>query len=256
MNFKTSIQAVLFLIIMCFTFSESSAQGLRDRARFTTKKRYWSFGGMLTTANFMGDLSPSPSKGSIDWSNTRGQFGGFVQRRYHPRISARVSLNNNLFAGSDKDAGRNADRGLEFNTYALQLNGMAIIDLFPNAGVFYRRPKVPIPYIGLGIGYLFANANVSQNPEPGYAGDIMDSNKTVNTHTYVIPVAFGVRYKLSTHLDIAFEATANYAGSDDIDGINNKVNSSTSDELNDAYLTLGFQLNYIMGGSIKMPKFR
>lgn len=256
MKLKTSLQAVLFLVLMCFAFSESSAQGLRDRARFTTKKKYWSFGGMITTANFMGDLSPSNNKGSIDWSNTKFQFGGFLQRRMTPRVSARVSLNNNLFTGSDADAERNANRGLSFTTYALQLNGMAIIDLFPNAGVFYRRPKVPIPYLGLGIGALFSTANVRQDPEPGYGGDVIEGEQRVTTTTYVIPVALGVRYKLTTHLDIAFEATANYTGSDKIDGIDNSVNSSPGQQYNDAFLTLGFQINYILGGAVKMPKFR
>lgn len=216
-----------------------------------------SFGGMITTANFMGDLSPSNSMGSIDWGNTRVQFGGFIQKRLTPRVTARVSLNNNIFSGSDKDAERNADRGLEFSTYALQLNAMGIIDLFPNSGVFYRRPKIPIPYLGLGFGFLFSTANVKQDPAADYQGTIITGSQTVNSTTYVIPVALGVRYKLTSHLDIAFEATANYTGSDKIDGIDNEVNSSpTINNINDAFLTLGFQLNYIIGGSIKMPKFR
>ncbi|NME68378.1 DUF6089 family protein [Flammeovirga aprica] len=257
MKLKTSLQAVLFLVLLCFAYSESYSQGLKSRARFTSKKRYISFGGMITSANFMGDLSPANSMGSIDWAHTKFQFGGFIQKRMTPRVTARLSLNNNIFSGSDKDAGRNADRGLEFSTYAVQLNAMGLVDLFPNSGVFYRRPKIPIPYVGLGFGFLFSTATVSQNPEPGYQGSILTGKKTVNTPTYVIPVALGVRYKLTSHLDIAFEATANYTGSDKIDGIDNDVNSSpTINSINDAFLTLGFQLNYIVGGSIKMPKFR
>ncbi|MBB6459957.1 DUF6089 family protein [Flammeovirga kamogawensis] len=256
MKIKTSFQAVLFLVLMFFAFSEVSAQGVRGRARFTSKKKYWSFGGMITSSNFMGDLSPTPNKGSIDWSNTLVQFGGFVQRRYLPRISGRVSLNNNFFSGSDADAGRNADRGLEFFTYATQINVMGIIDLFPNAGVYYRRPKIPIPYIGLGIGGMFVASTVSQKPDPNYQGEIISGEQKNTEVTYVIPVALGVRYKLSTHLDIAFEATVNYAGSDMVDGINNEINGSTSSQLNDAFMTLGFSLNYILGGTIKMPKFR
>ncbi|MBD0404706.1 DUF6089 family protein [Flammeovirga sp. EKP202] len=257
MKFKTSLQAVLFLILLCFAYTESNAQGMRSRARFTTKKRYVSFGGMITTANFMGDLSPANSLGSIDWSHTKFQFGGFIQKRMMPRVTARLSLNNNIFSGSDKDAGLNVDRGLEFNTYALQLNAMGIVDLFPNSGVFYRRPKVPIPYIGLGFGALFATSSVRQKPAGDYQGSIITDEIRVNTVTYVVPVALGVRYKLTSHLDIAFEATANYTGSDLIDGIDNDINSSPSTrDVNDVFLTLGFQLNYIIGGSIKMPKFR
>ncbi|KXX70159.1 DUF6089 family protein [Flammeovirga sp. SJP92] len=257
MKLKTSLQAVLFLMLLCFAYSECSAQGIKGRARFTTKKRYVSFGGMITTANFMGDLSPVNQAGSIDWGHTKFQFGGFIQKRMMPRVTARLSLNNNIFSGSDKDAGLNADRGLEFSTYAVQLNAMGIVDLFPNSGVFYRRPKIPIPYLGLGIGFLFSTAKVSQNPAADYQGTIITGTQTVNSTAYVIPVALGVRYKLTSHLDIAFEATANYTGSDKIDGIDREINSNPSQsKVNDAFLTLGFQLNYIIGGSIKMPKFR
>ncbi|WP_281614462.1 DUF6089 family protein [Flammeovirga sp. SubArs3] len=256
MNIKNCYKVVLFFAILFFAMSEVSAQGVKGRARFTAKKRYWSYGGMITTTSFMGDLSPTPSKGSIDWSNTRANFGGFVQKRYAPRITARASLGNNFFAGSDKDAGRNENRGLEFNSYAAQLNLQGLIDLFPNAGVYYRRPKVPIPYIGLGVGALFGTSTVKQNPDPNYQGEILSGTQKESFVTYVIPVSLGIRYKLSTHMDIGVEAAFNYSGSDKLDGIDNSINGSTFEELNDVFMTLGVNLSYIMGGTIKMPKFR
>lgn len=244
------------MMIFTFAYSEVSAQGLKGRARFTAKKRYWSYGGTLTTTNFMGDLSPVNSKGSIDWGATRAQIGGFIQKRYAPRISARLSLGNNFFSGSDKDAGLNPDRGYEFNSYGLNLSLQGIIDLFPNAGVYYRRPKIPIPYIGIGVGGLVGSYNLKQNASDDYQGAVLDGEKSEAFATYIIPLSLGLRYKLSTHLDLGFEGTINYAGSDLLDGIDNSNNGSTFKEFNDVYLTIGFSLNYIMGGTIKMPKFR
>ncbi|ANQ47509.1 hypothetical protein KMW28_15670 [Flammeovirga yaeyamensis] len=257
MGFKNCFKAVLLLLFFSFAYSEVSAQGLKGRARFTAKKRYWSYGGTLTSTNYMGDLAPVNSKGSIDWGSTRAQWGGFIQKRYAPRISARLSLSNMFFAGSDKDAGLNPDRGLSFNTWGFNLNLQGVIDLFPNAGVYYRRPKVPIPYVALGLGAIYSNYTVSQDASADYVGvKITDEMKQGDVFTYNVPLSLGVRYKLSTHLDIGLEGTLNFTGSDKIDGIDNSINGSTFKEFNDVYMTIGFNLAYIMGGTIKMPKFR
>ncbi len=225
--------------ILFFLFASDSF-GQRGKGRyskiFTKKKRYYSIGTSVNSMHYFGDIVPKNKIGSIDLNFTRPNLGFFVQRRYFPRITLRMGLNFGRLIGDDHTSADPDDlenggfyrykRNLHFRNDIIDLSFSAIIDLFPNRGLSYRRPETPIPYILVGIGGLYSNPK-AMRPE-GFNGPVWVNLRQVKTENQEnpyslfhlnIPVGIGVRYRLNSSTDVAFEAGYRFTSTDYLDDV-------------------------------------
>ena len=213
-----------------------------SNARFSNKKQYSSIGGTLNAINYFGDIVPKTRPTSTNMKFTKPDFGIFFVKRFHSRISFRSMLTTGFVIGDDfTTADANTVKGraryirnLHFRSRITELTGTFLIDLVENKGVFFKRHKIPIPYFMLGIGGFIFNPQ-AQRPESKGAGPWVDLQPlqtegiSYSKFAIAIPFGIGVRYRLSSHVDISFEIGWRETNTDYIDDIssNSYVDLST-----------------------------
>ncbi len=223
---KTNKLLLLLSIISILTTVESFGQ------KFSPQKRYVSIGGSLNSMQYFGDITPLPSRLSFDIRFNRPQLGFFIQKRYTPNISGRLSLSAGRLEGDDFTSANpeNLDnpifrwrRNLHFRNDIIELGGSVIIDFFENRGVFYKRPNGFIPYVTLGVAGFYNNPRAKSPEELG--GDwvnlrkLKTEGKAYSPIQISFPVGLGVRYKLSAKMDLAFEVGYRFTLTDYIDDV-------------------------------------
>lgn len=222
-NLKYSFLAILCLLLLA---------NLAEAQRFTKKKHYWSFGATLSAANYFGDLAPLSSTGSFDFGFTRPQLGPTIEYKFHPRVSARASLSWIRIQGDDRASasGEISDpnvyrhiRNLSFRNDMVELAAVVKIDFFENRGVFYKRPRHPVPYALIGL------AAVYHNPQAEYNGswyDLYDyktegdnNGRAYSNIAFAIPLGLGIKYGLTARWDVGFEVAFRYTFTDELDDV-------------------------------------
>lgn len=236
-----------FLIVLSSTSVE--AQRKLYSARFTKKKHYWSIGGTLGGALYKGDIGPSNTFTAIDFGETKGNIGFFAMYRLLPRVSIRGGLNYISISGDDNNVGVNLSdgtvslegqqtpdygrwkRNLHFRNRIVEAQLTAIFDLFPNRGVYYARPNVPIPYLigGISIGYSNPQAIAPDTDQwgvsTGSGGDWVDlrplqtEGKSYSPLVIGFPMGVGARMRVANRLDVAIEMLLRYTRNDYLDDV-------------------------------------
>ena len=240
----------IVIILASFVALVGAIQASAQAYKFTRKKHYISVGGALNSMHYFGDLAPINRESidvSTDLSFTRPNISAYIQYRFLPRITARGMLSFGLLAGDDRNAKENPDedfnfrgqRNLHFRSTITEIAALLVVDLFANQGVYYRRPKIPIPYITFGIAAFHFNPQgreIAPSNEPGLSEaerylrgtptdnwvnlkDFKTEGEDYSNIAIAIPFGIGVRYKLTNHVDIGLEISARYTLTDYIDDV-------------------------------------
>jgi len=229
---------LIILLVCCFSLFEVSAQGffMGGLGKFTKRKRYWSTGVSVNTIHYFGDLVPKNRIGSFDLDFTKPNYGIFVQRRWMPRMSTRLSFAYGNIAGEDHTSSDPDDiefggafrykRNLHFRNSIYNISLTAVIDAFPNKGLSNRRPDHPIPYGIIGVGVLYHNPQ-AMTPD-GFDGpewiDLRplrteNQEREYSSFALTIPMGIGIRYRISDQLDVALEMTYRHTFTDYLDDV-------------------------------------
>lgn len=154
-------------------------------------------GAMGGASYYIGDAT-----GSGMYKNMCGS--GAIIARYN--INPRMALKFNLtYSGIKGDGSASADQypdytadQLRFNNGAFDLGCQYEINFWAyGTGKSYKNTKRLTPYLQMGLGFASANKAVA----------------------LVIPVGFGIRYKLMDRLNIGLDWSVRFSTSDKFDGI-------------------------------------
>jgi len=242
-------KALFVLISLWIALSPTLAQK-KQRLSHTSKyslasayyaqKKYYTIGASLNASNYFGDISPTKSFISTDLKFTRHNISVFVVRRFNPRISWRASLMWSRLQSDDFNAETSDPndkfrfvRNLHFRNDVKELNFTLLFDLFENKQNFLKRPGlVPYSFIGLGVMHHNPMAKTPINPATGKGGEWMSLRplgtegqgrdgyaKPYSLFQLVIPAGLGIRYKVNSRLDIAFEWSFRYTFTDYLDDV-------------------------------------
>ncbi len=195
---------------------------------FSRRKHYTLVGAGISAMNYFGDLAPTTSIASADFSFTRPQLSFFAARRFHPRFWAKAQLSMGQLRGDDYASADISDtesgffryaRNLHFRNNIIELSAVGVVDLFENRGTFLKRPKL-IPYFYLGIGVIY------HNPQAKTANGDWVALKPLETeeNTYsriqpIVPVGLGLKYKVTNNIDVSFEFGYRYTFTDYLDDV-------------------------------------
>lgn len=254
MKFLKYITALLLLL--AFSITATQAQ------RFTSKKRYWSIGVSLNASNYFGDIVPKEQITSFDIKFTKPQLGFSIQRKLTPNISFRGQLAYGAFKGDDytsvlgdkgeADAGKletalandNArfrlHRNLHFRNSFAEVTGSFIFDFKQNRGMFYQRPDGITPYFTAGIGAIYHNPQARTPYVQDAEGNVISGGQWTNLRplqtegekygpiAIVIPLGFGLKYKISNKVDIGIEVAYRWTSTDYLDDVSGRYSQDST----------------------------
>lgn len=197
--------------------------------RWLKSRRYSTIGINLNAINYFGEMAPDASITSLRVLSTRLNVGANYTYKFTPRISVRGNLSWGRLYGDDKKsaAENEADnvprfqRNLNFRNDLIELNGVAIYEIYENRFPYRRRPDF-MPYVFAGIGVFHHNPKAYFDGEGMAAGyyalqplgtegqyvpDRESKNypKPYRKIQIAIPVGIGAKYKLDSNFDIGFE---------------------------------------------------
>lgn len=228
---------------------------------WTKRREYVSFGLNLNAINYFGDIVPRPTFTSTDIRMTRPQISAFVQKRFRPQVTGRLSLGWGRVLGTDSvTADRENDhdvfryiRNASFRNDIFELVGTMKFDLMQEPRLnreFYNRPKSIVPYLTMGVGVFYHNPQAKAPEE--FGGD-WESLQPLGTEgqgrtkmiteidpetgeeeerevsigdryskwQITFPVGIGFRKQVSPRLDIAFEVSYRFMLTDYLDDVSN-----------------------------------
>ncbi|MCU0389810.1 MAG: hypothetical protein MUE81_01700 [Thermoflexibacter sp.] len=146
-------------------------------------------------------------------------------------------------------------RNLSFRSDLYELSAIGVFDFTKNRGVFYQRPKRVIPYITAGVAVFYHNPEAVAPSEDQLGNPLAEAGEWVKLQplgtegqgydsytknyrltadtlsvTYAggrryskvqiaFPLGFGLRYKLSSRWDIAFEVSYRFTLTDYLDDV-------------------------------------
>lgn len=186
-------------------------------------------GAHLGMTGYLGDANTS----SIF---KRPGFGGGLSFRYLPnyRMAVRGVLNVMSLSGDTADFDDVLPGGeqYKFSSTVCDLTGRFEFNFFPyGMGETYKRLRRWTPYLALGLGVSIASCDGQTAFAP------------------VIPMAFGVKYKLKPRLNIALEFSMTKAFGDKLDGQLSDLYQIKSSFLKntDWYSNISLSLTYEFG---------
>jgi hypothetical protein len=217
--------SIFFLLVFLLSLTpEAEAQ------RWTKSRRYFTLGGSLGAANYLGDIVPQASITSLRLSSTRPSLGIHYSYKMFPRIAFRGSLSWSRITGDDaKSAAQNEaenlprfKRNLSFRNDIKELAVVGMFDLYQNRGPFTRRPDFsPYGFIGIAAYHHNPKAYTSGAPsvpsgwyalQPlGTEGQNVPADtrasypKPYSRYQVAIPFGLGFKYRLDRQWDFGFE---------------------------------------------------
>ncbi len=144
-------------------------------------------------------------------------------------------------------------RNLSFRNDLYELSAIGLFDFVKNRGVFYSRPKRVIPYLTAGLAVFYHNPEAIAPAQDQLGNPLAEAGEWVklqplgtegqgyepytryniqvnDTLTYgggrkyskvqvAFPLGFGLRYKLSSRWDVAFEVSYRFTLTDYLDDV-------------------------------------
>lgn len=165
--------------------------------------------------------------------------GGILYKHYFKNSFAlRGAVNFGQYNGDDDFFDSERDRGYSFSSNFIDVSIVAEYaplgrGAFAPSGSFKR---ILSPYVYMGIGYMNSNPEVSADGR----FDVNPEDEDPQRHHRMFPAGIGLKYDLSSRLNIGGEFSARYPFSDLIDGISASGDSADLDW----YWTTGITLNY------------
>lgn len=196
------------------------------------------FGIFLGGTGYQGDLvQPTFSTKGV------GITGGLLYKHYfEDNIALRGGLNFGQFSGDDEFfAEETRGRGFNFSTNFINLSASLEYSFFGSGGYTPNGEfeKIFSPYAYIGIGYLYTNPEV--NTDGRIALNAEDENPKQNHVSF--PIGVGLKYDLSSKVNIAGEFSIRNPFTDLLDGIAQSGDPGDYDW----YWTTGVTLLYKFG---------
>lgn len=194
---KHSLCLILLLIGVIFSTELLAQRRISQfkgrRSAFSKNKKYYSFGGSISTVNYYGDLAPKSHIGSTKLSLTRPALDLLVSYRLGPQSTIRGSFMWARLLGDDASSDPFGDkskyrymRNLQFRNDIKELSVEYVFDIIGHHKTFMTRPQL-VPYLFTGIAlfhhnpkakvpeldavhYEFNNAQPIQQNDPRYGG--------------------------------------------------------------------------------------
>lgn len=163
------------------------------RSAFAKNKKYYSFGGSISSVNYYGDMAPKTHIGSTKLSLTRPGLDLVGSYRIGPQSTIRTSFMWARLLGDDAKSDPFGDksqyrymRNLQFRNDVKELSAEYVFDIIPHYKTFMTRPEL-VPYLFAGVAlihhnpkakvpevdavhYDFNNAQPIQQNDPRYGG--------------------------------------------------------------------------------------
>ncbi|WP_018611403.1 outer membrane beta-barrel protein [Segetibacter koreensis] len=217
------VKVILFLTLSC-CFSKIYSQFFQTEY-YSTSPFYYEVGGGIGAMNCITDLGGANGDkkyyiNEIKAKNFRPSVDIFAGVVYHNYLGMRLQGSRGQIRSSDADIKGNTiianykrNRNQSFRT---NITEVALIFEFRPLVLFDLQPRkwAPEPYIDAGFGWF------SFNPQTQYNGHWLDlkplhtegegfpeypSVSNYKLHQYNVPIGIGLRYKLSSRLNIRLE---------------------------------------------------
>lgn len=250
---KVNLLLLTLLSVLCI--QQNYAQGSRKdasvfageesliKSQTVVRKQigYWAVGGQINAMNYFGDLNPLAQYVSTDISKTRPSFAAHVVRKWSPRIHTRLSFAWGRLTGDDSEAADPNDerhryrymRNAHFRNDIFELALTATYDLRASNRIYYNRKHTP--YLVLGVGVIYHNPK-ARTPEAlggkwealrplGTEGQFAENAeekgyaKPYSLFQPVVPVGFGMRFRLNDRWDLSVEMAVRMLFTDYLDDV-------------------------------------
>ena len=224
--FVGRMKKLIFFFVLISFFS-SRCQEIRHRDEF---------GGGLGVMHYTGDLSPT-----LQVNDFSPAFQAFYRNNYPNNYSV---LRVNLLVGNITANENNQSdplpisRGLSFSSTVVEFAGIYEYNFLNyreiSRGTHENNYLSPYVYGGLGAAIMIGGA------APAYI---------------VIPIGVGVKFQLSTNLNLGFEIGIRKTFTDDLDGYSDDEALNSSSRL-DSYYNSGLTLSYTIYSDMCAPHYK
>ena len=220
-----------FLLNSIFIFSQNNEIGI-----------------FLGGSNYIGDVGPTTYISPFSYNASTNYVGGIIFRKnFNDRISARAKFNYAKIGSSDnwpQTADYRQQRGNYFKNRIVEF-GLGIDFNFIEFDV-YESSLQMTPYVSTGI-------SVFEYDPLRYGISEVEATQYGDASSISIPITMGYKIKPLKDFIIAFEITANYSFTDNIDGsypVEKLLESSQnfgSTLSKDWYIFSGITITYLFG---------
>ncbi len=222
----------LFILITILLYSKLSlSQG------FNSRYKYSSYEIGISNAYFLGKDLPFKTNRTFSPG-----LSFAIMTRQSPRITNGIKFTMN-YPTSRSFGRKDSLSDYSFIYYQTRINKFEfylMIDLIEHRGKYQKRPDF-IPYIYTGIGWI----KMKQKMRYGFEDKVTVqslTNKRYDKRSLVLPIGIGLRYKLTSYMDLSIEVIYNYTFTNqlDLDYLHQFKNSKQ----NDSYLTLNLKFGF------------
>lgn len=234
---KTTLMGSFFKYL-CFTLLVGLALPFATSAQTSSE-----VGLLLGFSSYAGDLAPGP----FALRQTRPAVGGFYRYMFNRQFAFKASGIYGQIKGDRLDVPTfvSPDKNVEMKAGILEITGN--VEYFPfggprfnNAGLFIPRWS---PYISLGLGLTFADAQITTGPE--YSGGKFPESDARSTFL-TLPLVGGLRLDATENLTLGLEIGARTPFSDYLDGVSQNANPDSPDW----YWIGGISISYFLRGEM------
>lgn len=220
----------------------------KKKSPFPVFKKHTTLSFGAGTAHYLGDLAPVGGLLTVGAQTTRWNLGFNFTRHLSPNFSANIGLNYVRIAGDDSyfspvgDWDANFLRNLHFRNDLKELNVVGIYEIGGNPENIIKR-NVVSPYVYAGVsGFLHSpnarkQAGLDASGNPVHAPWLSESNSSLLDYQnegvsyslmgVSIPFGFGVRYKITSYIDLGVDFGYRIALSDYLDDVTDTRNTVT-----------------------------
>ncbi|HMQ48211.1 MAG TPA: DUF6089 family protein [Saprospiraceae bacterium] len=207
-------------------------------------------GLFIGASNYMGDLSPSP----VAANETHLAVGGQYRQMFTPNFGVRGTVSMSKISGDDANVPKavpnenNRRWSMEAGLFEVALHAEwhpMSQPRFNNAGLYSRQFS---PFVGLGLGLAFAEAEVKTTDEKDR---LKFPENGARSSYFVTPITFGIRFDVTENWMISGEFGVRPTFSDYLDG----VSENGISENKDWYLQGGITVLYLIQADLG-PAYR
>jgi hypothetical protein len=183
------------------------------------------FGASAGFAHYFGDINPN-----IGLKSPNRSFGLFYRKQYGNYISLRLHgqaahVGYSDYRNNDPEL-RRRNLSFESDIYSLSLRGDFNFFKFKPGSRNYRFT----PYVSVGAGVFWYNpyTYLPTEKDPIFLRDLTTEKQGYDPLDLIVPVGIGVKYNIHKNINIGFELTHYYTGTDYLDDVSKTyVNSSS-----------------------------
>lgn len=226
----------------------------------------WELGAFLGLATYQGDIVPT----QLTLEESNFAYGLFIRHNVNANLAARINLLSSNISGDDTnfdDPFWRPQRAFKFKSSILEVSGQFEWDILghkrygkvmsdqnktdettkmDSTQTKYKFKKILSPYLFAGVGAVIFNpeTDFSRNTIRQLDSKIADDKAADYSQVkLMIPVGAGLKYDLSSRVQLAGEVGFRTAFSDYLDGVSLAANP----DKNDWYIFGGLSLAFKLG---------